>query len=131
MLRSGPHGTADTQVLVVHRPTYGDWSLPKGKLHAGEGWLAAARREVLEETGVSSEPVEELPPTSYTDAAGRPKTVRWWWMRPVEGRPGDRRADEEVDVARWLSVEEARRRLTYDSDRSLLDEAVRRADGSS
>ena len=26
------------QVAVIHRPRYDDWSLPKGKLHPGEGW---------------------------------------------------------------------------------------------
>ena len=31
--RAGDHGT---EVLVVHRPAYDDWSLPKGKLEPGE-----------------------------------------------------------------------------------------------
>ena len=34
------------QVLIVHRDRYDDWSLPKGKLEAGESWEDAARREV-------------------------------------------------------------------------------------
>ena len=32
------------EVVLVHRPRYDDWSLPKGKLDPGEGHLAAARR---------------------------------------------------------------------------------------
>ena len=118
----------EPEVLIVHRPRYDDWSLPKGKLDPGESWLDAALREVHEETGVASETVYELAATSYTDRGGRPKTVRWWRMRPVEGRPTDRTADAEIDAARWVPVSEARRRLTYDTDRSLLDEALR--DGS-
>ena len=43
----------DGQVLVVHRPRYDDWSLPKGKLEDGETWEDAALREVHEETGVA------------------------------------------------------------------------------
>ena len=39
----------DGSVALVHRPRYDDWSLPKGKLEAGEDDLAAAHREVLEE----------------------------------------------------------------------------------
>jgi 8-oxo-dGTP pyrophosphatase MutT (NUDIX family) len=39
------------ETVVVHRPRYDDWSLPKGKLDAGENALAAAVREVCEETG--------------------------------------------------------------------------------
>src|SRR5262249_56080756 len=42
----------DGRVLVVHRPRYDDWSLPKGKLRLGESWQAAALREVEEETGL-------------------------------------------------------------------------------
>ena len=37
---------------VVHRPRYDDWSLPKGKLDAGEHLLPTAVREVAEETGL-------------------------------------------------------------------------------
>ena len=39
-------------MLLVHRPRYDDWSLPKGKLDPGESWQEAAIREVEEETGV-------------------------------------------------------------------------------
>ena len=33
----------DGLVLVVHRPRYDDWSLPKGKLEDGESWEEAGR----------------------------------------------------------------------------------------
>ena len=36
----------DGRLLVVHRPRYDDWSLPKGKVESGETWEEAARREV-------------------------------------------------------------------------------------
>ena len=42
-----------TEVLLVHRPKYDDWSFPKGKLEPGEAPRTAAVREVLEESGVS------------------------------------------------------------------------------
>ena len=42
------------EVLLIHRPRYDDWSLPKGKLKTWESWEAAALREVLEETGYRS-----------------------------------------------------------------------------
>ena len=46
-------GQADgTDVLLVHRPKYDDWSLPKGKREPGEHVLLTAVREVLEETSV-------------------------------------------------------------------------------
>ena len=39
-------------VILVHRPKYDDWSLPKGKLQPGEDEADAAVREVEEETGL-------------------------------------------------------------------------------
>jgi 8-oxo-dGTP pyrophosphatase MutT (NUDIX family) len=39
------------EVLVIHRPRYQDWTLPKGKLEPGESVEDGASREVLEETG--------------------------------------------------------------------------------
>ena len=43
-------GDGPLQYLVVHRPRYDDWSLPKGKLEPGESFEDAARREIEEET---------------------------------------------------------------------------------
>ncbi len=40
------------EVLLVHRPRYDDWSFAKGKLDPEEHAVAAAVREVAEETGL-------------------------------------------------------------------------------
>ena len=72
-----------SEVLVVHRPAYDDWSFPKGKLEAGESEEDAAVREVEEETGLRCELMQELATVSYHDPKGRPKRVRYWLMRPV------------------------------------------------
>ena len=45
------------EVLLVHRPRYDDWTLPKGKVDPGETDEQAARREVLEETGLQVESI--------------------------------------------------------------------------
>jgi len=114
-----------TEVLLVHRPRYDDWSLPKGKVDAGEDWMEAAEREVLEETGVRVDVGRELSPVHYTDRTGTAKTVRWWLMSPVSGHPSQRGADREVDEARWVAVDDAHALLSYDTDRALLDEVGR------
>jgi 8-oxo-dGTP pyrophosphatase MutT (NUDIX family) len=105
------------EVLLVHRPKYGDWTLPKGKLLPGESHETAALREVEEETGLRCELGPELATTRYRDSGGRPKIVRYWTMRPLGGafRPHD-----EVDVVRWLPLEAAWAELTYDRDRDVL-----------
>jgi 8-oxo-dGTP diphosphatase len=105
------------EVAIVHRPRHGDWSLPKGKLDAGESWEAAALREVLEETGLRCELGPELEPARYRDRRGRPKTVRWFAMRPLGGEFA---AGDEVDELRWLDPEGALELLDYQHDRELV-----------
>ena len=45
-------GDQGLEVLLVHRPRYDDWSLPKGKCEPLESDEACALREVEEETGL-------------------------------------------------------------------------------
>jgi 8-oxo-dGTP pyrophosphatase MutT (NUDIX family) len=113
--RRRPDGVLE--VLLVHRPRYDDWTIPKGKLEPGETHEQAARREVLEETGLDCELGRELPSTSYRDRKGRPKTVRYWAMRPLAGEPAPSR---EIDDVRWASLAEAERLLTHEHDGQVL-----------
>jgi 8-oxo-dGTP diphosphatase len=109
------------EVVVVHRPKYDDWTLPKGKLDPGESFEDGALREVEEETGLRCRLLRELPPAEY-EARGRPKLVRYWLMEPVEDLgfvPGT-----EVDELRRLAVDEALSLLSYDRDRDVLRAAA-------
>jgi 8-oxo-dGTP diphosphatase len=115
VLREGENGP---EVLLVHRPAYDDWSLPKGKAHAGESDEDCAVREVEEETGLRCDLGRELPSTSYRDARGRPKVVRYWLMHPGSGNA---QGQAEVDEVAWLPVDEASARLTWERDRSVVD----------
>jgi 8-oxo-dGTP pyrophosphatase MutT (NUDIX family) len=109
---------SDVELILVHRPAYDDWSLPKGKLNAGETEEAAAVREVEEETGLRCRLGPEAGTTSYHDSHGRMKTARYWQMRPIaDDAPAPA---NEVDDARWMPLEEASRMLSYDRDRRLL-----------
>ncbi len=116
VVRDGEDG--EREVLVVHRPRYDDWTFPKGKAWKDESDEDCALREVEEETGLVCKLDDELPATEYLDGSGRPKRVRYWLMRPAGGRLEFR---HEVDDGRWVSPDEARRLLSYDRDRGLLD----------
>jgi 8-oxo-dGTP diphosphatase len=105
------------EVVLVHRPRYDDWSLPKGKLAPGEPDREGALREVEEETGLRCVVGPELATTSYRDSAGRAKRVRYWAMTPLGGGFAP---NHEVDQARWVTVEEALGLLSYDRDREVL-----------
>jgi 8-oxo-dGTP diphosphatase len=111
-------GASGGEILIVHRPAYGDWSFPKGKLEPGEREEEAAVREVEEETGLRCRLERELATTRYRDARDRPKTVRYWLMTPVGGRLA---AANEIDDARFVPLAEAAALLSYERDRELLE----------
>lgn len=109
-------------VALVHRPKYRDWTFPKGKLDPGETDEEAARREVLEETGLQCVLGRELPSVTYRDGKGRHKQVRYWEMTVAAGAF---LVNDEVDVMEWLDLDSAGRRLTYDHDRDVLEAFAR------
>lgn len=113
------------QVLLVHRPRYDDWSLPKGKADAGESDEQTALREVEEETGLRCTLGVAAGRTRYRDSKGRDKVVRYWMMEPEpEAAAADAFvANDEVDALHWCSVTEATGMLTYSHDRKLLAKA--------
>lgn len=115
VVRQGPEGV---EVLVVHRPRYDDWSLPKGKVDPGESGEEAAVREVEEETGWRCSPGEELPAVRYRDRVGREKVVRYFRMAPETF--GGFRPNDEIDATLWLTPARAATMLTYDADRRLV-----------
>jgi 8-oxo-dGTP diphosphatase len=115
MVRTGADGP---ELLVVHRPAYDDWSIPKGKLDPGETHEAAAVREVLEETGWEGRLGDALPDVRYRDRKGRPKRVRYWKMTPV--RFSGFTPNGEIDEIRWCSFPQAATLLTHDADRQMI-----------
>jgi 8-oxo-dGTP pyrophosphatase MutT (NUDIX family)/phosphohistidine phosphatase SixA len=111
-------GAGGLEIAVVHRPRYGDWSFPKGKLDPGEHPLAAAVREVAEETGLAVRLGRRLPTVGYLDHFGRRKQVDYWAATAAEDtgfQPND-----EVDRLDWLAAEPAADRLSYPHDREVL-----------
>jgi len=118
------HRSADggPEFLLVHRDRYDDWTIPKGKLNRGEPFLAAALREVEEETGfVGNSPIE-IGTIGYETPRGNPKVVRWWLLGAE--KKGKFQPNAEVDEIRWLSENRARKQLSYQGERGVLERAA-------
>ncbi len=136
LYRAGPGGI---EVLLVHpggpfweRKDLGAWSIPKGEVEEGEELLAAARRELEEETGFTAPGVA----TAVGNIRQRGgKVVHAWAVRgdadPARlrsnhfeaewpPRSGKRQSFPEVDRAAWFGLVEARRRI-LPAQAELLD----------
>ncbi|MGC9806563.1 NUDIX hydrolase [Schaalia odontolytica] len=125
---------ADIEVLMVHRPRYHDWSWPKGKAEHGEPLVAAAVREVEEETGQVVTLGAPLTTQRYRLGGGQTKEVHYWVGTPVSGGPAAfvrapvaRAPRTEIDRAEWVAPERAAEMLTRRGDRRLLFDLLARA----
>jgi 8-oxo-dGTP diphosphatase len=120
--RPGGDGSEQPELALIHRPKWFDWTFPKGKVEPEERSKDAARREALEETGMRVELCFRLPTQHYL-AKGRPKRVHYWAAVRVSG---SFQPNREVDRLEWLPASAARRRLTYEHDRELVDALLER-----
>jgi 8-oxo-(d)GTP phosphatase len=127
-------GEQGPEVALVHRPSYDDWSFPKGKSTPGEHVLITAVREVAEETGIEITLGRRLRTVRYL-SDGRPKQVDYWAARPAAqvvagdldetGGPAEPVPfvpNAEVDQLAWLPLTVAGDRLSYDRDTEVLSE---------
>ncbi len=107
------------EVLVVHRPRYDDWSLPKGHQKTDEPVTATAVRETLEEAGVSTRIGGRLGHTGYRGPDGRPKVVHYWAAEVVTDHGFT--PNSETDERRWLTPRDAASLLSYPHDAELVE----------
>jgi 8-oxo-dGTP diphosphatase len=112
------HGGKPT-IAVVQLRKMNAWVLPKGKLAAGESAVAAARREVLEETGHRVSIHEFLGMLAY-ETGGRQKIVRFWRMQALGGPVGELMRD--VKAVEWLPLDAAIARLTHAREKVFLEQ---------
>jgi 8-oxo-dGTP diphosphatase len=105
------------EVLLVHRPAFDDWTLPKGKVKRQEDDIAAALREVAEETNMNCAIVAALGDMHYFDRNRRAKVTRYWAMVVIKG---EFRPSREVDACMWFGIDAAAVKATRSGERSFL-----------
>lgn len=123
--RPATRGRVPEMVLVqpVGRDT---WVLPKGGLEKGETAVQAAMRECREETGLDARIEQQLGDVAYVYSRRKKngtmvrvfKRVRFYLMRFVGGDPDEH--DDEIQAVRWISIIEAQRTASYESERELI-----------
>ena len=114
-------------ILLCQHSGHHGWVFPKGFIGdkiEGETKEATALRETEEETGIKGKILEPLAPIIYwyqMDGEKHEKTVYYYLMQAVGGDIS--KHDWEMENVEWLPVEEVEERLTYDSDKTVWEEA--------
>jgi 8-oxo-dGTP pyrophosphatase MutT (NUDIX family) len=106
--------------------------LPKGLVDSGEKALAAALREVHEETGVIAVPIAKLADIKYVyirswgDGERVFKIVSFYLLRYESGRIDNISEEMRVEVARaaWVKLEEAPKLLAYRGEKQMARRAI-------
>ncbi|MFM7597581.1 MAG: DUF2332 family protein [Actinomycetota bacterium] len=111
------------RLLVIQRgrePARGRWSLPGGRVHAGESFRDAVAREALEETGLRVHPMRMVGSVERTAPDGSTYDIRDFAAMVVDG--GNPVAGDDADDARWVGLSELRALATSDGLLEALEE---------
>ena len=111
-----------TEVAIIHRPKYDDWSFPKGKVEPSESLIACAYREVIEETNIQTEFGAVLGDVEYLTPDGK-KRVSFWAAKAINQR--DFIPNSEVDQLKWVEVKKVKDLLTLETDKKILAQFVK------
>ncbi len=117
---------AGIQVALISREGGKIWCLPKGHIDPAETTEGAALREVKEETGLTARIIGTLGEVSYwfIPEGGKGKVFKKVVFFLMKYRGGStKNHDFEVDEARWFPVGEAVRKVSYPSERKLVEKA--------
>ena len=119
----------DGKFLLLHYPSMkenekGHWGFPKGHVEEGEREIDTAKREMKEETGLDVDIVfgfkDEISYFYKFQGKLHKKTVIFFIGIP---KSTDVKLSYEHDAFKWVSYEEAKKLITFENERKVLERA--------
>lgn len=119
----------ENKILVVNQ--HGDsWSLPKGRLEGQEDEVAAAKREIYEESGIKEESlelVEKLGSYERTrigqggigEVKGDIRVIDMYLFKTKQSKLAP--IDPENPAARWVEADRVSELLTHQKDKEFFE----------
>jgi 8-oxo-dGTP diphosphatase len=104
---------APAKILLLYRAREDDWTFPKGHIETGEDAKTAALREVLEETGLTTIVISNLPSIEYISSVEGKSTVEMFLVKSSDDT--QLKTEHPNDRLEWLVPEEVTARLSYDN----------------
>ncbi len=108
-------------VLLIKR--WDIWDLPKGKIDNGESIEECAKREVMEEVGISSVTLgASLGTTEHEyeeDGTHIEKTTHWFAMKSDDSSFTPQKEEGITEVA-WLPLQDAQKLVGYENLKIIL-----------
>lgn len=118
---------SEIMILVCQHSQHHGWVFPKGLIGdhiKKEGKEETALREVEEETGVRGKILKALEPVEFWYEFNNKKIKKTVYYFLMEYLSGDiKNHDFEMENVEWLAAEKVEKRLTYDSDKKVWQEA--------
>lgn len=114
------------QILFIHRRGY--WDLPKGKIESKETRREAARREVIEETGISNVQLDKkLIETKHTYRNKNDKRcikLTHWYLMFAKKQKATPQIEEDIEMTEWMTLDKfySKNRKVYGNINNVLDE---------
>jgi 8-oxo-dGTP pyrophosphatase MutT (NUDIX family) len=128
VFRRGGAATGEIEIALILVGPQARWQLPKGLVNAGETPEATALREVAEETGLQTVLVAPIDLIEYWYYGSRGsqkvrfhKRVHFFLLAYLSGDVANH--DHEVDEARWVSLQAAKKMLAFAGERKVVEKA--------
>lgn len=111
--------SGNIEYLIIKNKKGNNWGFPKGHVELGETEIETAKREVLEETGLSIEPVDGFRVISEYHPRGKITKQVVFFLAEMPDEEVHLQ-ESEVDKFMWADFGLAQRTFRFNNDRNVL-----------